>query len=72
MENDRIKIKGIIPALATPHGETVIPAVKAILKQMEYAVANASFPMKRYSGGRKTENLRKCSAIHYGLKTEFR
>lgn len=30
-------------------GEPVIPAVKAILEQMGYAVGNATFPMKRYS-----------------------
>ena len=46
---------------ASFENEPIIPATKAILEQMGYAVGNAAFPMKRYTEKEKEEIFAKVS-----------
>ncbi len=48
--------------------QPVIPATKAILECMGYAVGNAAFPMKRYTSSEKKEIFSKvCKYLISGV-----
>ena len=48
-ENALISQKKINAFVAALNGEPIIPASKALLEGMGYAVGNATFPMRRYT-----------------------
>lgn len=45
----------VTEAVAAFNGAPIIPAVKALLEQLGYAVGNAAFPMKRYTDEEKKD-----------------
>lgn len=59
MADALISQKKIAAFVAALNGDPIIPASKALLEGMGYAVGNATFPMRRYSPEKKQELYRR-------------